>query len=236
MNKNIMLKIGIMAVICTTLAACHKNINSNNNKKSTTSTSTSISNNSSIKSLSSTNNSSSINTMSNSDYSNQQSTITTNQSSSNLKINTTSINNNKNHNYTYDSNHQNHNQPQNINLTTQQLGTLTCLYNRPAWFNAYINNDLWYGSINSNNNHTYKNNMIGYHYITAKGDPTSWLYYKKVGNNVIIKYINPNVYPVSKAPMVQESIPINKLINEYYNTPNKKQQVNNYANQLQPYN
>lgn len=67
------------------------------------------------------------------------------------------------------------------NLSTQQLGTLVALYQEPDWFKDGISDGMmWYG-----------NGSDGFSYVTANGDPTSWLYFKRNGNDVTIKYVDP---------------------------------------------
>lgn len=208
----------------------HKKNKTSNNQQDSSDTNSSVNTNSQ-------NNISSSSSVNNND---NQSSITNNANNQSSSINNSTNNdNNQNSLISNDKNtipNTNKNTMQNTTLTVPQLGTLACLYNRPEWFNTYINNDLWCGTINANNQDNYANNLAGYHFVTAQGDPTSWLYYKQVGNNVILKYINASDVPVYKAPMVQQIVPMSTLINNYYHNSEQQKQVNNYANQLKPYN
>lgn len=121
-----------------------------------------------------------------------------------------------------------------LSLTSQQLGTLVGLYKAPDWFKGGLKGGtMWYG--NSQNTPDIGSAFQGFDYITANGDPTSYLYYKQNGGNVVIKYVDPtNSQGVANAPIRTETIPLKRLINDYYNTPQKKQEVDGYANELKP--
>lgn len=118
------------------------------------------------------------------------------------------------------------------NLTPQQLGTLVALFKYPDWFKSNLTNKyMFYGENGENLGSAFN----GFHYVTAAGDPTSYIYFKRSGNNVIIKYVDPTPSSgVANAPIKTESIPIERLLKDYYVTPGQKNEVNNYANQIQP--
>ena len=107
------------------------------------------------------------------------------------------------------------------NLSTQQLGTLVALYQEPDWFKDGISDGMmWYGS-NSN----------GFSYVTANGDPTSWLYFKQNGNDVTIKYVDPKEgQSVAEASTTTKHVTVSGLIRDYYTNQSQKDEVNGYAN------
>lgn len=111
------------------------------------------------------------------------------------------------------------------NLSTQQLGTLVALYQEPDWFKDGISDGMmWYGS-NSN----------GFSYVTANGDPTSWLYFKQNGNDVTIKYVDPKEgQSVAEASTTTKHVTVSGLIRDYYTNQSQKDEVNGYANKLKP--
>ena len=111
------------------------------------------------------------------------------------------------------------------NLSTQQLGTLVALYQEPDWFKDGISDGMmWYGS-NSN----------GFSYVTANGDPTSWLYFKRNGNDVTIKYVDPKEgQSVAEASTTTKHVTVSGLLRDYYTNQSQKDEVNGYANKLKP--
>lgn len=111
------------------------------------------------------------------------------------------------------------------NLSTQQLGTLVALYQEPDWFKDGISDGMmWYGS-NSN----------GFSYVTANGDPTSWLYFKQNGNDVTIKYVDPKEgQSVAEASTTTKHVTVSGLLRDYYTNQSQKDEVNGYANKLKP--
>lgn len=126
------------------------------------------------------------------------------------------------------------NQAANAHLTTQQLGTLVALLKEPNWFKQYVaSGDMCY----SDQPEPQDNNLGlgGFDYVTANGDPTSFLYFQQQGNNVVIKYVDMDGADcVADAPIKTESVPLSTLITDYYNTKKKRDEVNGYANKLIP--
>ncbi|WP_267201014.1 Lreu_0056 family protein [Limosilactobacillus kribbianus] len=118
-------------------------------------------------------------------------------------------------------------------LTTQQLGTLVALYAHPDWFKAGVSDDeMWY---ESNTNGDHYNGPDGYSYVTANGDPTSWLYFKRDGDNVTVKYVDPKGdESVAEASMTTKHITVSGLVRDYYTNQSQKDEVNGYANKLKP--
>lgn len=111
------------------------------------------------------------------------------------------------------------------NLSTQQLGTLVALYQEPDWFKDGISDGMmWYGS-----------GSDGFSYVTANGDPTSWLYFKRNGNDVTIKYVDPKEgQSVAEASTTIKHVTVSGLLRDYYMNQSQKDEVNGYANKLKP--
>ena len=111
------------------------------------------------------------------------------------------------------------------NLSTQQLGTLVALYQEPDWFKDGISDGMmWYG-----------NGSDGVSYVTANGDPTSWLYFKRNGNDVTIKYVDPKEgQSVAEASTTTKHVTVSGLLRDYYTNQSQKDEVNGYANKLKP--
>ena len=111
------------------------------------------------------------------------------------------------------------------NLSTQQLGTLVALYQEPDWFKDGISDGMmWYG-----------NGSDGFSYVTANGDPTSWLYFKRNGNDVTIKYVDPKEgQSVAEASTTTKHVTVSGLLRDYYTNQSQKDEVNCYANKLKP--
>lgn len=111
------------------------------------------------------------------------------------------------------------------NLSTQQLGTLVALYQEPDWFKDGISDGMmWYG-----------NGSDDFSYVTANGDPTSWLYFKRNGNDVTIKYVDPKEgQSVAEASTTTKHVTVSGLLRDYYTNQSQKDEVNGYANKLKP--
>nr|WP_202987286.1 hypothetical protein [Ligilactobacillus araffinosus] len=72
------------------------------------------------------------------------------------------------------------------------------------------------------------NQVNGYDFITANGDSESYIYYKKNGNMVTIKWVaNP-----ADSEMKSQTISYHNLLQDYYQNQDQKVEVNNDANQL----
>lgn len=113
-------------------------------------------------------------------------------------------------------------------LTTQQLGTLVALLKNPDWFKAGVQNgEMYYGT------HYGYGEVADYQYVTTQGDLTSYIWFKRKGNDVTIKMIgsteNQNV---TGAPMTTTHTTVTNLINNYYTSEDQQDEVNAYADQL----
>ena len=122
-------------------------------------------------------------------------------------------------------------------LSVQQLGTLICLLKDPDEFKDADNGQpggLYYGTVPQCSD--YGQQFWGMDFLTTNGDPTSYLYFKPDGPNVIIKYVDDDgtTGGVANAPVKTESISIQRLVNDYYISQDQKNEVNGYANRIQP--
>ena len=75
--------------------------------------------------------------------------------------------------------------------------------------------------------------VADYQYVTTQGDLTSYIWFKRKGNDVTIKMIgsteNQNV---TGAPMTTTHTTVTNLINNYYTSEDQQDEVNAYADQL----
>ena len=139
---------------------------------------------------------------------------------------TASSSNSQSNSLSYDARH----------LSGQQLGTLICLLKDPDEFKGADNGQpggLYYGSVPQGSD--YGQQFWGMDFLTTNGDPTSYLYFKPDGPNVIIKYVDDDgtTGGVANAPVKTESISIQRLVNDYYISQDQKNEVNGYANRIQ---
>lgn len=117
------------------------------------------------------------------------------------------------------------------NLSPQQLGTLVALYQDPDWFkNGISNGFMYYGTEDGSGK-----DIAGYNYVTANGDPTSFIYFKQNGDDVTIKQIVPkDDETVAEASFETKHITVSQLLSDYYVNQSQKDEVNGYADQLKP--
>ena len=124
--------------------------------------------------------------------------------------------------------------PHHVHLTTQQLGTMVALRTNPNWFKqGVVGGGMYYSD------QPYSNpgdELNGFSYVTTNGDGTSSIYYQLQGENVVIKYLDTttNADCLADAPMKTISVRLSTLINDYYNTKKKQDEVNGYADRLLP--
>ena len=111
------------------------------------------------------------------------------------------------------------------------LSTLVGLYQNANWFKENANSGhMLYGVANGGVNK-------GYHFITANGDPTSWIYFKEDTNNnkMIIKYLDSTTdAAVANKQYVEKIVPINDLTSIYDQETNATM-ISEYANKLSYY-
>lgn len=116
-------------------------------------------------------------------------------------------------------------------VTPQQLGTMVAFLQWPDWFKSNLSN-MSYG-VCPNNQTGLLSAVNGYNFVTANGDPTSYLYYKKDGDTVTIKYIDPQGSQcVADAGFATRTVSYHNLLQDYYQNQNQKDEVNGDASQL----
>ncbi|MRN07036.1 hypothetical protein EAI26_06510 [Lactobacillus sp. 0.1XD8-4] len=117
------------------------------------------------------------------------------------------------------------------NLSPQQLGTLVALYQDPDWFKEYLKDGfMYYGTEDGSGK-----KIADYNYVTANGDPTSFIYFKQNGDDVTIKQVIPEGdESVAEASLHTKHITVSRLLSDYYVNQSQKDEVNGYADQLKP--
>lgn len=110
-------------------------------------------------------------------------------------------------------------------------GVMLALLVEPDWFKEYIGNDFFCYSPAGEN--PINDAVADYSYLTANGDPTSFLYYKVNGNTVTYK-----MWEVSDSESVADghfeirTVSLSNLEKDYYVTQSQKDEVNGYVSQL----
>lgn len=110
-------------------------------------------------------------------------------------------------------------------------GVMLALLVEPDWFKEYIGNDFFcYSPVSEN---PINDAVADYSYLTANGDPTSFLYYKVNGDTVTYK-----MWEVSDSESVADghfeirTVSLSNLEKDYYVTQSQKDEVNGYVSQL----
>lgn len=103
---------------------------------------------------------------------------------------------------------------------------MVALYAQPDWFKEGVSGgDMCYGT----------DSKTGFSYVTANGDPTSWVYFKRDGDVVTVKYVHPEEnQSVAETPTTVKHITVSGLKRDYYTNQSQQDEVNGYANQLRP--
>ncbi len=110
-------------------------------------------------------------------------------------------------------------------------GVMLALLVEPDWFKEYIGNDFFCYSPAGEN--PINDAVADYSYLTANGDPTSFLYYKVDGDTVTYK-----MWEVSDSENVADghfetkTVSLSNLEKDYYVTQSQKDEVNSYVSQL----
>ena len=110
-------------------------------------------------------------------------------------------------------------------------GVMLALLVEPDWFKEYIGNDFFCYSPAGEN--PISDAVADYSYLTANGDPTSFLYYKVDGDTVTYK-----MWEVSDSENVADghfetkTVSLSNLEKDYYVTQSQKDDVNSYVSQL----
>lgn len=110
-------------------------------------------------------------------------------------------------------------------------GVMLALLVEPDWFKEYIGNDFFCYSPAGEN--PINDAVADYSYLTANGDPTSFLYYKVNGDTVTYK-----MWEVSDSESVADghfeirTVSLSNLEKDYYVTQSQKDEVSGYVSQL----
>ena len=118
-------------------------------------------------------------------------------------------------------------------VTPQQLGTMVAFLQFPDWFKSGIQDGSMYYGTNNPKMVVGGNEVAGYDFISANGDPTSYIYYKKNGDTVTIKYVDPKGSEcVADAGFTTKTVSYHNLLQDYYQNQGQKDEVNSDASQL----
>lgn len=110
-------------------------------------------------------------------------------------------------------------------------GVMLALLVEPDWFKEYIGNDFFCYSPAGEN--PINDAVADYSYLTANGDPTSFLYYKVNRDTVTYK-----MWEVSDSESVADghfeirTVSLSNLEKDYYVTQSQKDEVNGYVSRL----
>lgn len=101
----------------------------------------------------------------------------------------------------------------------------------PDWFKEYIGNDFFCYSPAGEN--PISDAVADYSYLTANGDPTSFLYYKVNGDTVTYKmWIPSDSGTVADGHFKTKTVSLSNLEKDYYVTQSQKDEVDGYVSQL----
>ncbi|WP_412989835.1 Lreu_0056 family protein [Pediococcus siamensis] len=114
-------------------------------------------------------------------------------------------------------------------IDDKTIGVLVSLLANSDWFKEYVDNTMWYGT----NYGSGDDQVKGYSYMTAHGDPTSYIYYKVSGNTVTYKVWMPRD-SVANGYFKTKTTTLARLENDYYSTSSQKSEVQNYVNKVKP--
>lgn len=110
-------------------------------------------------------------------------------------------------------------------------GVMLALLVEPDWFKEYIGNDFFCYSPAGEN--PISDAVADYSYLTANGDPTSFLYYKVDGDTVTYKMWEvSDLENVADGHFETKTVSLSNLEKDYYVTQSQKDEVNSYVSQL----
>ncbi|MEE6678708.1 Lreu_0056 family protein [Limosilactobacillus fermentum] len=110
-------------------------------------------------------------------------------------------------------------------------GVMLMLLVEPDYLKQYIGNDYFCYSPAGEN--SISDAMADYSYLTANGDPTSFLYYKVDGNTITYKmWMVSDSGSVADGHFETKTVSLSTLENDYYVTQSQKDEVNGYVSQL----
>lgn len=118
---------------------------------------------------------------------------------------------------------------QSSSVDDKTVGVLVALLQNPNWFKEYLNSgDMYYGA-NSDNS----GEVNGYSYVTSNGDPESYIYFKRDGDNITIKqWTTSGDETVAEGHFETKTISLKRLENDYYSNASKRAEVNGYVNKM----
>lgn len=120
---------------------------------------------------------------------------------------------------------------QTTKVDDKTAGVLLTLLVEPDWLKEYISNDTFCYSPAGEN--PISDEVADYSYLTANGDPTSFIYYKVNGDTVTYKmWVVSDSGSVPDGHFETKSVSLSRLENDYYVTQSQKDEVNGYVNQL----
>ena len=118
-------------------------------------------------------------------------------------------------------------------VTPQQLGTMVAFLQNPDWFKEYLKDGTMYYGTNNPKMVVGGDEVDGYDFVSANGDPTSYIYYKKDGDTVTIKDVEPHGSQcVADTGFTTRTVSYHNLLQDYYQSQGQKGEVNNDASQL----
>ena len=118
-------------------------------------------------------------------------------------------------------------------VTPQQLGTMVAFLQNPNWFKEYLKDGTMYYGTNNPKLVVGGDEVAGYDFVSGNGDPTSYIYYKKDGDTVTIKDVEPHGSQcVADTGFTTRTVSYHNLLQDYYQSQGQKDEVNNDASQL----
>ncbi|AMV61014.1 Hypothetical protein ADU72_0534 [Pediococcus damnosus] len=114
-------------------------------------------------------------------------------------------------------------------INDKTIGVLVSLMTDPKWFKEYVDGTMWYGT----NYDGHGSKVDGYSYMTANGDPTSFIYYKTNGNIVTYKEWIPRK-SVADGYFRTKTVTLTRLKNDYYSTQSQKAKIRTYLDAIKP--
>ena len=118
-----------------------------------------------------------------------------------------------------------------VKVDDKTTGVMLALLVEPDWFKEYIGNDFFCYSPAGEN--PISDAVADYSYLTANGDPTSFLYYKVNGDTVTYKmWVPSDSGTVAEGHFETKTVSLSNLEKAYYVTQSQKDEVNGYVSQL----
>jgi hypothetical protein len=117
-----------------------------------------------------------------------------------------------------------------VKVDDKTTGVMLALLASPNWLKNYIGTEAFCYCPASENN--MGGQVAGYSYLTANGDPTSFLYYKVNGDLVTYKMWVPGEDGVANGHYETKTVSSSRLEKDYYVTQSQKDEVNGYVSKL----